>query len=315
MRLIELTARTIPELTDLVCAEIYDYGVMGVSIEDKNDIREFLENNRQFWDYVDEELLSGSDDFVYIRTYFNDDEEGNRLFADIAADLSQMENVTVSRSQVNDEDWANSWKKYFKPFAVGDNFIVSPTWEKVEDPEDRTIINIDPGMAFGTGQHHTTKLCLEYVQEITGKNAKVLDMGCGSGILAIAALLSGAKEATLVDIDSIATETAAANMEINGIAKDRYTVMTGNVLGNTSFANKIPDREFDLITANIVADVIKAMKELFRGYVKPNGLLLCSGIISERADEVQEALESVGFTKISARTSGEWTAMLMRAPK
>ncbi len=315
MRLIELTARTIPELTDIVCAQIYDYGVMGVSIEDKNDIREFLENNRQFWDYVDDELLSGSDDFVYIRTYMNDDEEGNRLYSAIASELSQMENVTVSRSQVNDEDWANSWKKYFKPFAVGDRFIVSPTWEQVEDPEDRTIINIDPGMAFGTGQHHTTKLCLEYIQEITAPNNKVLDMGCGSGILAIAALMSGAKEATLVDIDSIATETAAANMEINGIPKDRYTVMTGNVLGNSSFANKIPDREFDLITANIVADVIKAMKELFRGYVKPNGLLLCSGIISERADEVQEALESVGFSKVSARTSGEWTAMLMRAPK
>ncbi|MBR2902359.1 MAG: 50S ribosomal protein L11 methyltransferase [Clostridia bacterium] len=315
MRLIELTARTIPELTDIVCAEIYDFGVMGVSIEDKNDIREFLENNKQFWDYVDDELLNGSDDFVYIKTYMNDDQVGNELYSDIAAQLSGMENVTVSKAYVDDQDWANNWKKYFKPFAVGDTFIVSPTWEHVEDPGNRTIIRIDPGMAFGTGQHHTTKLCLEYIEENARPGDKVLDMGCGSGILAIAALYAGAEHATLVDIDSIATETAAENMKVNGFPDNRYNVMTGNVLGNAAFANKIPDREYDLITANIVADIIKAMKDLFKSYIKPDGLLLCSGIITERAEEVLEALESAGFAKVSAKTSGDWTALLMRAPK
>ncbi len=313
MRLIELTARTTPDLTDIVCAEIYDFGVNGVSIEDKSDIREFLENNRQFWDYVDDELLSGSDEFVYIRTYFNDDAEGNAQYADIAEALSGMEGVTVSRSYVDDNDWANSWKKYFKPFAVGDSFIVSPTWEQVEDPGDRRIIEIDPGMAFGTGQHHTTKLCMKFVEKNTLPGANMLDMGCGSGILAICSLLSGAGHATLVDIDPVATRTAEENMGVNGFAPDKFTCLTGNVLADQEFADLIPAGSFDLITANIVADVIKAMKELFRRYLKPGGTLICSGIISERADEVAEALIGAGFSEVSRRTSGDWTAMVMRS--
>ena len=209
-------------------------------------------------------------------------------------------------SNVCEEDWANNWKQYFKPLKVGDKLVVKPSWEPLEET-DRTVLEIDPESSFGTGQHNTTQLCLELLEKTLHENDKVLDLGCGSGILSIAALLLGADNACAVDIDLNSVKIAKQNAEKNHITPDKYVTYAGNIIGDEELLKKIGGG-YNLITANIVADVLIAMAPLFGDFLVPMGTVIISGIIIERCDEVMAAMEKAGFKRTELRESGGWAA-------
>lgn len=214
--------------------------------------------------------------------------------------------------QVKEEDWANNWKQYFKPLKVGKKLLVKPSWEECSNTDGRVILDIDPASSFGTGQHNTTKLCLELLEESLNSGDRVLDLGCGSGILSIGAMLLGAGEVTAVDIEQNAVETAIENAAKNNITKDKYMVYCGDVISNKELCEKIGGG-YDLITANIVADVLISMKDIFHQKLKNNGILIISGIITERKDEVVNAVVHAGFKVINTAEGEGWAAVKLKA--
>lgn len=211
-------------------------------------------------------------------------------------------------SSIREEDWANNWKQYFKPIKVGEKLVIKPSWEDYDEDSERIILEIDPASSFGTGQHHTTRLCLELLEKSLNAGDKLLDMGCGSGILSIGAMLLGAESAAAVDIEQNAAATAMENALKNHISSEKYKTYYGNILMDEKLADEI-DGKYDIITANIVADVLIAMKEFFVRYLKKGGTLIVSGIIEERMHEVIEALESVGFSGPEANVKEGWAAV------
>ena len=211
-------------------------------------------------------------------------------------------------SSLREEDWANNWKQYFKPFKVGERLAVKPSWEDYVNDDNRVILEIDPASSFGTGQHHTTRLCLELLEKSLNNGDKLLDMGCGSGILSIAAILLGAESAVAVDIDQNAANIARENAAKNNITSPQYTTYYGDITRDAALADRI-DGEYDIITANIVADVLIAMKDCFMRYLKKGGTLIVSGIITERKDEVIDALIGAGFTSVETNVREGWAAV------
>ena len=226
----------------------------------------------------------------------------NKVFGRLAVDLAN----------VREEDWANNWKQYFKPLTVGEKLVIKPSWEDYEQKDGRTILEIDPASSFGTGQHNTTQLCLELIEKNLRKGDRLLDLGCGSGILSIASILLGAKEITAVDISQNSVETAKENAAKNHIAVEKYTAYCGDIISENSLVEKIGGG-FDLIAANIVADVLIAMSPIFERFVKKGGTLILSGIITERADEVIEAVKSKGYTMLELREKDGWAAVSFRS--
>jgi ribosomal protein L11 methyltransferase len=209
---------------------------------------------------------------------------------------------------VDMEDWANNWKTYYKPLEIGERLIVRPSWEKVEDPHGRIVLAMDPGMAFGTGEHHTTRMCLELLEACVKEKDRVLDIGCGSGILSIAALLMGASDATAVDIDPIARNVVADNRKLNDIADETYHLHIGDILTDTQLQETVAG-SYDIVLANIVADVIIALAPQAARYCRPDGLFIVSGIIDTREKDVRECLEQNGFDVRQVKTDGGWVAM------
>ncbi|MDL2236129.1 50S ribosomal protein L11 methyltransferase, partial [Christensenellaceae bacterium OttesenSCG-928-L17] len=212
----------------------------------------------------------------------------------------------IEETRIDEEDWANTWKRYYKPILVGERLLICPLWEEAsrEDLAGRELVKMDPGMAFGTGGHDTTRLCMELMEREITPDSSVLDIGCGSGILSIAALKLGAKNAVCVDIDPVATRVVFENAAHNGIANERLRVHCGNILNDTALQNKVAG-QYDCVAANIVADVILALSEFVPGLVKSGGCFVCSGIVLERADEVERALVRAGFVDIARRVSEE----------
>lgn len=215
--------------------------------------------------------------------------------------------LATELSNVREEDWANNWKQYFKPLTVGDKLVIKPSWEKYDGNDSRTILEIDPESSFGTGQHNTTQLCLELLEECLNEGDRVLDIGCGSGILSIAALLLGADSACAVDIDLNSVKIAGQNAAKNHIAPEKYVTYAGNIISDEALREKIGGG-YQLITANIVADVLIAMAPIFGKFLVPHGKIIISGIIIERCDEVMEAMEKNGFARTELRESGGWAA-------
>lgn len=212
----------------------------------------------------------------------------------------------------DDEDWANNWKAYYKPLKIGSRLLVRPSWESLADAEGRTVLSLDPGMAFGTGSHHTTRMCLEYLEKIIKNGDALLDLGCGSGILSIAGVLLGAKAALAVDIDPIAEKIAYENAELNGVGRDRYEVRIGDVLTDAALRTGLAARQYEVITANIVASVIIALLPVVPPLLKTGGAFITSGIIRERLDEVKDAIVSNGLTVVETNINEEWCAILAR---
>lgn len=295
-------------------------GVDTFTTDDFSDLEEVLSQGGIFYDYIDDELLGLQGNVPVVHAFLTPDDEGEEIYKAVISALealkSENEDYTAlvwNRDCVRDEDWENNWKEFFKPFPVGDKLYVKPTWENLSEEEigNRKVIEIDPSSSFGTGTHATTKLCLERLEKINTEKAKVLDMGCGSGILSIGALLLGAESVVAVDIDETAARIAAENLENNGFGRDVATVLCGNALEDNSLVEKI-GKGYDVICANIVAGIIIEMSDLFLSSLKNGGYLIASGIISERENEVRSALEKTGFSVIDTASEDDWSVILAK---
>ncbi|MBR1591803.1 MAG: 50S ribosomal protein L11 methyltransferase [Ruminococcus sp.] len=317
MEWIELNIYTATEGIEIVCSKLTDIGVKGFAIKDAEDFKEFLENKNGQWDYIDDDLMGLSECETCVTVYLPKNEQGADMLIDIKNMLKELKNsdtdgiygrLEFDFNSIHEEDWANNWKKYFKPVKIGEKLLIKPSWEEYNSDDERIILEIDPASSFGTGQHHTTRLCLELLEKCVKKGDKILDMGCGSGILSIGAILLGADDAVAVDIEENAAATALENARKNNIPESKYHTYFGNILTDERLADGI-DYKYDIITANIVADVLIAMKDYFARYLRDSGILIISGIIEERADEVISAVEGAGFTKQSVNIKDGWAAV------
>ncbi len=306
---LEVTVDTPREGLDALCARLTANGINGFAIEDEEDFKQFLEQNHQYWDYVDEELLEQMRGICRVKFYVTDDAHGK---AQLEQWLTGIDLPYVS-APLGENDWAHSWQKYYKPMAVGDKLWIVPEWERDKPvPEGRTPVYLNPGLTFGTGNHSSTRLCLMGLEEYTVPGQPVLDLGCGSGILSIAALNLGASSAVAVDIDPKAADVAYENATLNGIGKDRYTVRAGDVLTDKALAAELGQQRYPLVLANIVADVIMPLSAKAGKYLTEEGVFLCSGIIDTRADEVQSALERNGLKVFRRREEKGWVSLAAR---
>lgn len=277
----------------------------GFYIEDYSDLEQGAREIAHI-DLIDEDLLQKDREHAVIHIYIEPTENPNEAVDFLKARLDS-ENIgyTLSTENISEDDWANNWKQYFKPTEIGERLLILPEWERRPDT-DRSILKLDPGAAFGTGTHATTKLCLQVLDKVMAGGETVLDIGCGSGILSIASLLLGAKSAVGVDIDSLAVKTARQNAEMNGYTEPQFTAVQGDL------AEKISGK-FDICVANIVADVIIRLCENVKDYMNDGALFITSGIIDSRADEVYAALVNAGFTVTERFDSGGWVAFTAKA--
>ena len=325
MQWIELTIKTAPAAIDLVCDRLTVLGFDSFIIDDQEQFHEFLEQNRQYWDYVDEDLEKQMQGLSQIRLYLEQNasvpETVESLKSQLAALRAQYPTVDfgsldVQLANVKDEDWENNWKQYYKPMEIGERLLVIPEWEQENVKgqakyADKVPLILEPGLTFGTGSHATTRLCLTALEEAVHGGETVLDLGCGSGILSIAALCLGAAEAFACDIDDKCVDVAYENAAINGIGKDRYTVLVGDVLSNGALRETLGGG-YDVVVANIVADVIIGLAPMVRHFLKPGGLFLCSGIIDTRAGEVADALRQNGWEIETTRSGEGWYSYACR---
>lgn len=306
---LEVTLDAKREELDMLSAQLIANGAPGLVVEDEEDFQKFLEENRQCWDYVDDELLAQMRGVCRIKFYVTDDEDGQGQLAKYLTGV----NHPYATIPLQENDWAHSWQKYYRPFPVGQRLYVVPQWERETPvPHKRTPLYLNPGLTFGTGSHASTQLCLEGVEAATQGEDLVLDLGCGSGILSIAALKLGAAKAVAVDIDPKAVGVAYENAALNGIGRDRYLVRAGDVLSDEGLRRELAAKRYHLVLANIVADVIIPLAPLAREWMRPEGLFLCSGIIDLRGDEVTAALERAGLVVVERREKNGWIALAAR---
>ena len=303
---LEVTVNTVPDKLDEVTARLAAAGMDALVIEDEGDLLNFLEQNRQYWDYVDQELLDRMKGVTRVKFYVTDDANGRAQLERYTRGLGWEYTVTP----LTDSDWAYSWQKYYKPLPVGQRLYVVPQWEREEPvPAGRVPLYLNPGLTFGTGSHASTQLCLEGVEEHTAPGLPVLDLGCGSGILSIAALVLGASQAAAVDIDPKAVDVAYENAALNGIGKDRYLVRAGDVISDAALVRELAQTRYHLVLANIVADVIIPLSARVPELLDRDGLFLCSGIIDTRAQEVADALARNGLRVTRRREKNGWVAL------
>jgi len=303
---LEIAVNTAPEDLDAVTARLTAAGMDGLVIEDEAEFRQFLEQNRQYWDYVDEGLMERMRGVTRVKFYVTDDETGRAQLEAYTRGLGWEYTVTP----LAENDWAYSWQQYYKPLAVGEKLYIVPEWERENPaPEGRTAVVLNPGLTFGTGSHASTQLCLGLLESAVKPGDGVLDLGCGSGILSIAALCLGAGKAVAVDIDPKAVDVAYENAALNGIGRDRCTVRAGNVLSDGPLMEELArSGPYQVVLANIVADVIIPLSAFAGRLLAPGGVFLCSGVIDTRAGEVEAALERNGLRVLERAEKDGWCA-------
>ena len=305
MRWIEVCVNTPEDRIDERCEAMAAMGAGGFVIENESDFRDFLENNHQYWDYVDQELEDKFKGVSRIKCYLSDDEEGWNILHRIR---SAYEDVGIS--YVADSDWENNWREYYKPIEVGEKLVVVPEWEEI--PQDgRLPLRLDPGLIFGTGSHATTRMCLAALEGFAGAGVRVLDLGCGSGILGIGALVLGCDSCFGVDIDPKAPEVVLSNAALNGIGPDRMKVCAGDILADASLRAYLGGG-YQLVLANIVADVIIPLSAMVRPFMAEGGVFICSGIIEHRWVETEAALKANGFAILEHKSEEEWHCFVCR---
>lgn len=315
MKWLELHIDTNHTGLDTVEAMLSALGIDNVVIDDEAEFQDFLENNHQYWDYVDEELEQKMQGRSRITFYLEAGDEGFAKMGEVRLKLEELKKaetglgtLLMTMDTMEDADWENNWKQYFHPIKIGERLLIRPTWEDEYDAEGRAVLHLEPGLAFGTGSHETTRLCLEALEKNIKGGEKVLDVGCGSGILAIASLLLGADSATGVDIDELAVKTAEENGKMNGFGNDRLTFIHGDL------ADKVSGK-FDIVVANIVADVIIMFCKTVPDFMADNAVFITSGIIDIREQEVVDAFAENGFEIIARHADGGWRCFECRRKK
>ena len=318
MKWLELKIDAAPAGLDPVSALLEDLGITGLVIDDEGDFQDFLEHNHAYWDYVDDQLMQEKKGLCRITFYLEDSPDGYNTLARVRMALSRVKQehpeygrLLLTMENMEDADWENNWKQFYRPMEIGDRLIVIPEWESTGVPEGRVALRLNPGLTFGTGSHATTRLCLTALEKHITGGQTVLDLGCGNGILSIAALLLGADHAVACDIDEKCMGVAYENAALNGVGRDRYTVRWGDVVTDQALRQELGG-PYDVVVANIVADVIKALASTVRPLVKEGGIFLCSGIIDDRAEEVAQCLRDNGWTIAETRSSEGWFSYLCR---
>ena len=320
MDFIEVSISTTKEGLEIVSGTLYANGITGLMINDTDEFREFIEKPDSSWDLVEEGLAEQIlNEGTSISFFVSDNASGMEQLNAIKSALKVLKEnekefdlgtLELKIKNVKEEDWANNWKKYFKPTPIGSRLIIKPSWEEVENPEGKVILNIDPGHVFGTGTHETTRMCIEHIENFVKEGDKVLDIGCGSGILSIAALLMGAAHADAIDIDPNAVETAYENAAMNGIDKSKYEVISGNILESEELFNKYKGGDYDVVVANIIADVVIALAVIVGKFMKKGGVFIMSGIITDRLEDVFTALTRSRFEVMDIKIDKDWASVV-----
>ena len=321
MNWIKVTIYTTNAGIEPVSGRLLQLGITGLEIEDAQEFDDFLEESKEFWDYVDEDLVTKMHGETNVKVYVSDDTAGRELLLAIKSTLAELKSLDIDNvfgrlemetDGMTEEDWANNWRKYFHTMEIGERLLIKPEWEELEKPTDRIVFNIEPGMSFGTGSHYTTQLCLEALEKYIKPGDKMLDLGCGSGILSVIALMLGASEAVAVDIDPNAVDTAYQNAARNNVDKSKYTVLAGNVVTDPDIQAEISRNKYEVVCANIVADVIIGLAPKAREYMKEGGVFITSGIIEDRIDDVKAALLDNGFEIVAVNKRKDWASIICR---
>ena len=313
----KFTLKTRSEVEDIVISTLADVGIEGVEIQDKQPLTE-SDKQQMFVDIMPD--IPDDDGIAYLNFYLDVDEDKEKVLADVRAALAEMQEFldlgecTITESETEDKDWINNWKQYFKQFYV-DDILIIPSWEEVK-PEDRDkmIIHIDPGTAFGTGMHETTQLCIRQLKKYVTKDTELLDVGTGSGILSIIALKLGARHAVGTDLDPCAVPAVEENKEVNGIPVEAFDMMIGNIIDDKEVQDKVGYEKYDIVTANILADVLVPLTPVIVHQMKPGAVYITSGILDVKEEVVKEAVVAAGLVVVEVTHQGEWVSVTARKP-
>ncbi len=321
MEWIQVAIDTTHEGVETLTSALEDIGIRGFEIEDSADFDEFMHSEFPYRDYVDDDLIKEkSAEDVRVKIYVSENEAGHEqlvsvreLLASLKSDAS-LGTLELSFVTMNEEEWSENWKQFFHPLKIGERVLIRPEWEECENEDNRVVFTINPGMSFGTGSHATTQLCLEAIEEYTNDGDTILDLGCGSGILSIVACLLGAKSATAMDIDKNAVDIALRNAELNGVMTDKYKAVAGNILEDEALRKEFASKKYDIVAANIVADVIIGISPFAADFVKEDGIFIASGIITDRLSEVLGHIEK-NFEIIKICDKNDWASIIARPLK
>lgn len=307
--------KTTTEAEDIVSSMLADLGIEGVQIEDKVPLSA-ADKEQMFVDIMPE--AEPDDGVAYLSFYLDVEEEPGEILAQIQSELNEMSayvdvgECTIEESQTEDVDWVNNWKQYFHQFYV-DDILIIPSWEEVK-PEDegKLVIHIDPGTAFGTGMHETTQLCIRQLRKYVTPQTKILDVGCGSGILGMLALKFGASYSVGTDLDPCAITATHENMEVNHISDEQYEVMIGNIINDKAVQDKVGYECYDIVAANILAEVLVELTPVIVSQMKPGGIYITSGIIDDKEQTVVECVQKAGLEVLEVTHQGEWVSVTAR---
>jgi len=307
--------KTTTQAEDIVSSMLADLGIEGVQIEDKIPLTE-QDKEQMFVDILPD--IPDDDGTAYLTFYLDEEEDVAPVLMNVRKELEDMRafldvgECTIEESETEDVDWVNNWKQYFHQFYI-DDILVIPSWENVKpEDSDKMVIHIDPGTAFGTGMHETTQLCIRSLKKYVTSETEILDVGCGSGILGMLALKFGAKHSLGTDLDPCAIDATHENMEVNGIRKDQYEVMIGNIIDDTAVQDAVGYEKYDIVAANILADVLVPLTPVIIHQMKPGAVYITSGIIEDKENVVVEAVKAAGLEVLEVNHQGEWVSVVAR---
>ena len=307
--------KTTTQAEDIVSSMLADLGIEGVQIEDKIPLTE-QDKEQMFVDILPD--IPDDDGTAYLTFYLDEEEDVAPVLMNVRKELEDMRafldvgECTIEESETEDVDWVNNWKQYFHQFYI-DDILVIPSWEKVKpEDSDKMVIHIDPGTAFGTGMHETTQLCIRALKKYVTSETEILDVGCGSGILGMLALKFGAKHSLGTDLDPCAIDATHENMEVNGIRKDQYEVMIGNIIDDKAVQDAVGYEKYDIVAANILADVLGPLTPVIIHQMKPGAVYITSGIIEDKENVVVEAVKAAGLEVLEVNHQGEWVSVVAR---
>lgn len=306
---IEVRVITKSEALEPISGIFYSLDCKGVAIEDPNDILG-REQGPLTWDFADINVLEHKGKVAVVKAYFAEEDNIEEVLSYVNERINELKEMgldlgeaKVEHEKMHEEDWANTWKQYYKPSKVGEKIVVKPIWEEYEAKDGELVVNLDPGMAFGTGTHETTRMCIQALERYVEEESTVFDVGCGSGILAIAAAKLGAKLAVGVDLDPVAVESSKENVEYNNL--DNIEILHGNLV-------EVIDGKADIVVANILAEIICILTDDVKRVLKEGGVFITSGIIHDRVDMVCEKLEATGFEVVEKNRDGEWNCIVAK---